>query len=68
MNKLSEDVLEGNARYEGFTVDLLEELHKKMGFKYEIKLVEDGTHDGMIDEVFNKVSNVSGNPCRSCLT
>ena len=56
MHALSEDALKGNSRYVGFSVDLLEELHKKLGFEYKIKLVDDGTHDGVITEVLEGVS------------
>lgn len=66
MLKLSKSPLRGNEQYEGFTVDLLSQLSKKLGFKYTIKLVSDksyGSYDngtklwnGMIREVLDKVS------------
>ena len=52
--------LEGNARFEGFTVDLAEELSRFLGFNYTIKLVDDGAYgkevspgnwNGMLGEV-----------------
>ena len=39
----------GNEMYEGFAVDLIEELSKLMGFKYIFKLVKDGKY-GIKDE------------------
>lgn len=34
--------LSGNAMFEGFAVDLADELSKLLGFNYTFKLVEDG--------------------------
>ncbi|KFM75325.1 Glutamate receptor, ionotropic kainate 2, partial [Stegodyphus mimosarum] len=60
MLKSSLKELQGNERYEGFCVDLIEELAKLLNFKYKIKLVRDkvygsenenGTYTGMIGEV-----------------
>ena len=34
----------GNEQFEGFAVDLIEELSKLMGFKYRFKLVSDGKY------------------------
>ena len=52
---------EGNAKYEGFCVDLLEKLSESLSFTYEIYRVpdgnygsqnkEDGTWNGMIGEI-----------------
>ncbi|XP_037911319.1 glutamate receptor ionotropic, kainate 2-like isoform X2 [Hermetia illucens] len=38
------EVLEGNARYEGYVVDLMHSLSERLGFKYELKLVPDGKY------------------------
>lgn len=51
--------LRGNDRFEGYCVDLLKELSTLMGFKYELKLADDGSYgsdtrgiwNGMIGEV-----------------
>ncbi|KAK5640371.1 hypothetical protein RI129_011182 [Pyrocoelia pectoralis] len=40
--------LTGNARYEGFCIDLLKEIASMVGFDYRIKLVPDGKY-GVID-------------------
>ena len=54
--------LQGNARFEGFTIDLAEELSKYLGFNYTIKLVDDGSYgkevspgnwNGMLGEVLS---------------
>ena len=38
----SEEKLSGNARFEGFTVDLATELSKLLHFNFTFKLVDDG--------------------------
>lgn len=40
--------LSGNARYEGFCIDLLKEIAGMVGFEYRIELVPDGKY-GVID-------------------
>lgn len=40
--------LSGNARYEGFCIDLLKEIASMVGFEYRIELVPDGKY-GVID-------------------
>lgn len=39
----------GNEQFEGFAVDLIEELSRIMGFRYQFKLVYDGNY-GIKDE------------------
>lgn len=65
MEKESEMPLTGNARYEGFCVDLLEVVAANVGFKYEIYLVpdekygvkeQDGQWNGMVRELVDGVS------------
>ena len=34
----------GNDRFEGFCIDLIEEISKRVGFNYTIKIVEDGKY------------------------
>jgi len=34
----------GNDRFEGYIVDLVDELSKMLGFKYKFKLVDDGAY------------------------
>lgn len=55
----------GNDRYEGFTIDLLNELSDRCGFEYEIyhmeaygSLVGEGVWNGIVGEVINGVSMV----------
>lgn len=40
-------VLHGNDRYEGYSVDLIHEISKILGFNYTIKLVDDGKYGGV---------------------
>ena len=56
---------EGNDRFEGYCVDLLEEISKLLGFNYTIKLVDDGQYGaptgpngewtGMVKELMDRV-------------
>lgn len=54
------------AQLEGFCVDLLSEVAKKVGFKYKVQLVKDGVYgrqeesgnwNGMVGEVVRGVSS-----------
>lgn len=54
------------AQLEGFCVDLLSEVAKKVGFKYKVQLVKDGAYgrqeesgnwNGMVGEVVRGVSS-----------
>lgn len=68
MLKNSPTTLTGNDRYEGFSIDLIEELSKQLHFSYEIREVADnkygvevdkkrGIWNGMIGEVLTGVRN-----------
>lgn len=55
------------SEFEGFCMDLLSELAKKLGFKYNVHLVKDGKYGtkdergnwfGMIGEVVRGVSSI----------
>ncbi|XP_046669493.1 glutamate receptor ionotropic, kainate 2-like isoform X3 [Homalodisca vitripennis] len=60
---------EGNARYEGYSMDLIDSIAKELGFKYEFQLVEDkqyGTLDkktkqwnGLIRELREKKADLA---------
>lgn len=60
--------LSGNDRYEGFGIDIVDELAQMYGFKYELILQEDGVYgekfpdsddwNGMIGEVKAGVSSI----------
>lgn len=62
--------LTGNARYEGFCIDLLKWIAGQVGFQYSIKLVPDhmyGVYDpetkqwnGIVRELMEKVSQMMG--------
>ncbi|KAJ0061362.1 hypothetical protein NL108_016856, partial [Boleophthalmus pectinirostris] len=49
MFKKSDKPLYGNERFEGYCIDLLKELAAILGFRYEVRLVEDGRY-GVLDE------------------
>lgn len=49
MFKKSDKPLYGNDRFEGYCIDLLRELSGILGFRYEVRLVEDGKY-GALDE------------------
>lgn len=60
-----DNLLKGNDRFEGYCVDLLDEIAKERGFDYKIKLVGDGQYGapggpkgewtGMVKELMDKV-------------
>lgn len=65
MLKESTTTLYGNDRYEGYAIDLVDELSRRMGFTYTILIQEDrnygekksdGTWDGLIGEIHNHVT------------
>ncbi|CAG0899600.1 unnamed protein product, partial [Cyprideis torosa] len=72
MYKESSHKLEGNDQFEGFCVDLVEEMSKKLKFNYTIKLADDGVYgssirdadgnivgwDGIIAEVISGVADI----------
>ncbi|CAL1283901.1 unnamed protein product [Larinioides sclopetarius] len=70
MLKNSPKQLSGNERYEGFTIDLIEELSKELHFSYEIREVADkkygveidkqkGIWNGMVGEVLSGVADMA---------
>ena len=73
MMKASEYVLKDNDQFEGFCVDMLQEIAELVGFKYKIELVPDGKYgapdengqwNGMVKQVVDrdnesKVSSVA---------
>lgn len=60
-----EMILQGNARYEGFSMDLMKELAEKVNFTFEFKVLpvnDRGSYDpktkswtGLIKEVLDRV-------------
>ena len=71
--------LEGNARFEGFTIDLATELSGLLGFNFTVKLVDDGKYgsetspgnwNGMLGEVMEDkadfaIADISVTPARA---
>ena len=58
MTKISSHPLKGNAQYEGYAIDLIDELSMLLNFKYEIRISSgngaerpDGTWDGSVGEI-----------------
>uniref|UniRef100_M3ZMS7 Glutamate receptor n=1 Tax=Xiphophorus maculatus TaxID=8083 RepID=M3ZMS7_XIPMA len=49
MFKKSDKPLYGNDRFEGYCIDLLRELSGILGFRYEVRLVEDGKYGSLDD-------------------
>lgn len=49
----SSDKLEGNARYEGFGVDVIYELSQLLGFNYTFRLQEDGIYGSLVNGEWN---------------
>ena len=59
----------GNDRFEGYCVDMLEQIAQHLGFNYTIKLVDDGQYGaptgpsgewtGMVKELMDTVSAVT---------
>lgn len=47
MLKDSSAELIGNERYEGFGIDIIQELSQMLGFKYEFRLQADGAYGGI---------------------
>uniref|UniRef100_A0A914VZL7 Glutamate receptor ionotropic, kainate 2 n=1 Tax=Plectus sambesii TaxID=2011161 RepID=A0A914VZL7_9BILA len=73
MKRLHSSTFEGNARYEGFCVDLLTKLSENLGFDFEINVVDDGKYgepinetsgkwDGMIGQLLNKHADMAVAP------
>ncbi|XP_078618325.1 glutamate receptor ionotropic, kainate 2-like isoform X2 [Branchiostoma floridae x Branchiostoma japonicum] len=71
MQKRSDEELLGNDRFEGFCIDLLNEIAAILGFKYEIYLVpdgqygapmEDGEWSGMVKELIDQRADLAVAP------
>ena len=78
MNKESKELLTGNDRFEGFVIDVIDEISQMLGFHYIFKVVDDGNYgsinrvtgewNGMIRELLDGVSSphqlLHGHCCR----
>lgn len=70
MLKETADKMEGNAQFEGFGIELIDELSKKLGFSYTFYLQPDnkyggidpktGEWNGMLREIIDNVSACLG--------
>lgn len=69
MRKGSSEQLIGNAQFEGYSVDLIYEISKILGFNYMFRLVPDGRYgsynnktrewDGMIKELLDQKADLA---------
>ncbi|CAF2522856.1 unnamed protein product [Rotaria sp. Silwood2] len=48
-----------NNDFEGFCIDLLDEISRELKFNYKIKPITTGRYDDMVDEVKNKIADVA---------
>ena len=48
MLKESSENLEGNDRFEGFVVDVIDEISKLVGFNYVFQIVGDGKYGSLV--------------------
>lgn len=48
MLKESAEILKGNDRFEGFVVDVIDEVSKLLGFKYVLQMVSDGNYGSIV--------------------
>jgi len=63
------EILRGNARYEGYSIDLIDEIAKMLNFKYEFRMSPDGkygalnkvtqTWDGIVRQLIDGVGKVA---------
>ena len=69
MLKSDVEVRTGNDRFEGYSVDLIQQIANHLNFSYEIRIVEDGNYgsydketdqwNGMIGELLTQVRHIS---------
>lgn len=48
MLKESSEMLQGNDRFEGFVVDVIDEVSKILGFNYILRMVGDGNYGSIV--------------------
>lgn len=51
MLKESSETLEGNDRFEGFAVDVIDEISKLIGFDYVFQIVGDGKYGALVSSI-----------------
>ena len=68
MKRIASDSPKGNARFEGYAIDLIDELSMLLNFKYEIRIAKDrkygseqpdGSWNGMIGEVLRDEADLA---------
>lgn len=48
--------LQGNARYVGYSMDLMNEIAKIVGFQFDFRLVESNKHADLVNNLIARVS------------
>ena len=69
MKRIASDAPKGNAQFEGYAIDLIDELSPLLNFKYEITMCKDGEYgsqdkktgewNGMIGELFREEADIA---------
>lgn len=69
MKRIASDAPKGNAQFEGYAIDLIDELSLLLNFKYEIRLCKDGKYgsqdektgewNGMIGELLREEADIA---------
>lgn len=69
MYKESSKTLSGNSQFEGYSIDLIQEISRILGFNYTIQIVPDGRYgsfnrktkewDGMIKELLDQKADLA---------
>lgn len=52
---IGNETLDGNKKYKGYCVDLLDKIAKLCNFTYTIKLVDDGLHGAIVNGKWNGI-------------
>lgn len=64
MNAKSSKELKGNDRYEGFVVDMMNEISKILNIRFEINLVKDGAYGAMFNATTSEWNGMIGEVLR----
>lgn len=68
VKKVDKEEKGNHEQYEGFCMDLLKEMSRILGFRYELRLVRDGSYgtrndngqwNGMVRELMDRVRKIS---------
>lgn len=69
------EYLEGNNRFEGYAIDLIDSISKILGFQYRFELVPDNNYgsfnkqtkkwNGLVKHLLDRVNNIKEKKCYS---